>query len=441
MNDKNTKVSIIGLGYVGLPIALALVKNKDYQVIGYDIDEKKLGILRGGKNPLKDETTAFLDQYIPGVTYIGPYDLEKLASSNIFIIAVPNPVSDDYIPDYSHVISACNTIGPFIKKGSYVVLETTLNPGTCEEIVIPELERSSGLEVGIDFEVSYCPERINPGDAAWNVLNIPRSVGSYTKEGTKFIADFYRSFLDAPIYEVNSLKVAEATKIVENTFRDVNIALVNELAISFDKMGIDVLEVIEGLKELQKASDKPPSFLAHYPGCGVGGHCIPVDPYFLIKGAENKGFNHKLLKVARKINNNMPQYTVNLLKNELNETKLKGKGKKEVKVGILGLSYKENVGDIRESPAIAIYKLLTKDYQVKFFDSYIDNFKDFVSANSLEALILWSDALILTTKHDEFKEIPKMISEHKNVRIFIDGRNTFNKGEFPEDIRYKGIGR
>jgi len=432
--NSKPKVTVIGLGYVGLPLVLALARSRKYDVHGYDIDDAKLDSLKEGINPLKDESATFLDGFIKDVTYFGSDEIDNLKNTKFFLITVPTPIKDDNEPDYSCVTSAGEAIAPYIEKGSYVVLESTVNPGTCDEILTPVLEKGSGLKVGKDFSLSHCPERINPGDTKWNILNIPRNVGSCSEEDNKVVADFYRSFLEGAVNEVSSLKFAEATKIVENTFRDVNIAFVNELAMSFDKLGIDVLEVIKG------SSNKPFGFLPHFPGAGVGGHCIPVDPYFLIKRAALNGFDHKFLKTAREINNGMPAYTVKLLENGVGEA-FDSKDSKSINVGVLGLSYKANIGDVRESPAIEIYNLLEKEgHPVKYFDPHIDSYKDMNSVESLEALLGWADALILVTMHREFNVLPGVLAEHPNVKVLVDGRNAFKASDFSNSLVYRGIG-
>jgi len=432
--NSKPKITIVGLGYVGLPLSLALARSKKYEVVGYDIDVRKLEILKSGKNPLKDESATFLDGFIKDVTYTTPNEIDIIKNSKFFIITVPTPVNEDFEPDYSCVTGAGEAIAPYIAKGSYVILESTVNPGTCDEILAPVLEKGSGLKVGKDFSLSHCPERINPGDSNWSVLNIPRNVGSENPKDNKVVADFYRSFIDAHINEVSSLKVAEATKIVENSFRDVNIAFVNELAMSFDKLGIDVLEVIKG------SSNKPFGFMPHFPGAGVGGHCIPVDPYYLIKRAALNGFDHKFLKMAREINNGMPEYTVKLLENGVKEA-FGDKDLKDVKVGVLGLSYKANIGDVRESPAVHVYGILKeKGHPVKYFDPYISSYKDLESAESLEDLLVWADALVLVTVHKEFNALLGVLKEHSNVRVLVDGRNAFKASDFPDSLVYRGIG-
>src|SRR3990167_11357546 len=305
------KVAVIGLGYVGLPTYVALKKTNLYDVVGYTRSQKKVDNINRGVSPIDD---ADVEEYLKNHKVKVTNKQKDLKGADVFIICVPTPVKDDYVPDYGPVISATELIAPFIKKGSHYILESTVNPGTCEEIVLPILETLSRLRAGKDFNIAHCTERINPGDRKWNIYNIDRNVGSINHKMNREIAEFYRSFIkDAKINEVASLKVAEATKIVENAFRDINIAYVNELAQSFDAMGIDLIET------LKASSNKPFAFLTHWPGAGVGGHCIAVDPYFLIRRASLSGFNHQFLKLAREINNNMPSYTVQRLVQALNQ--------------------------------------------------------------------------------------------------------------------------
>jgi len=347
------------------------------------------------------------------------------------IICVPTPVLDNYTPDLEPVKSAATTVSKHIRKGTYVIIESTINPGVCDEVVIPILEDKTGLSAGTDFDLAHCPERINPGDPKWNVYNIPRNIGSTSHEATKFLADFYRSFIDAEINEMPDLKTTEATKIIENTFRDINIAYVNELAKSFDVLGIDLLTVIKG------ASNKPFAFMPHYPSCGVGGHCIPVDPYYLIERAKQSGFDHKFLKIARDINNSMPEYTVDLLAKGLNKFE---KPIKNTTVGLLGMSYKADVGDLRQSPSIDIKNiLLEREANLEIFDMY---FPGLSSCSSLEEILEKSFAVIIATDHKEFREItPDLLIKH-GVKVIIDGKNCLNKEDFSDTgIFYKGIGR
>jgi nucleotide sugar dehydrogenase len=315
-------------------------------------------------------------------------------------------------------------------KKQLVVVESTINPGVCEEVVEP-MFAEAGYKVGKDYYLSHCPERINPGDPKWNVTNIPRVIGSFDKKGLSWSKKFYENIIDAEITPMNTIREAEAVKIVENSFRDVNIAFVNELAKSFDKLGIDVINVIKG------ASTKPYAFMPHFPSCGVGGHCIPVDPYYLIERAKLSGFDHEFLKIARKVNNSMPEYTVELLQDALNSVRLPLKG---TRVGVLGVSYKANVADLRESPAIDVIKLIKDNgAEVSVFDPHIP---DYSTVKSLEELLRKVDILVLTTDHREFREINPTLFKKNKIKVIVDGKNCLDKNAIKKlGIVYKGIGR
>ncbi|MFZ1720150.1 MAG: nucleotide sugar dehydrogenase, partial [Candidatus Moraniibacteriota bacterium] len=264
-------VAIVGLGYVGLPLAVRSVE-RGYAVIGFDTDSSKISILKKKKSPIED---AYLAENIPKFPFEATSDPATLESADIILICVPTPVDELFFPDLQPVISASERIASHCKKGALVVLESTVNPGVSEEIIKPIFEKH-GFTVGTDIFLAHCPERINPGDPKWNVTNIPRVVGSFDAKGLHLAKTFYESIVDGVIRPMKSIREAEAVKIVENSFRDINIAFVNELAKSFEVLDIDVKDVIDG------AATKPFSFMAHYPSCGVGGHCIPVDPYYLI---------------------------------------------------------------------------------------------------------------------------------------------------------------
>lgn len=405
------KIAVIGLGYVGLPLS-RLAAKKGYKVIGIDIDESKV----------KEINQKF------GFKATSDFSLASLA--RIFIICVPTPVYENRLPNYEPVTLACMNIAPLLKPKDLVILESTVNPGVCESIVMPTLEKYSSLKSG-EFLLAHCPERINPGDTKWDVSNIPRVVGGLNEESTDKAISFYESLISAPVKRMNSLKEAEAVKVVENSFRNINIAFVNELAQSFARLGIDVVNVIEG------ASTKPFAFMAHYPGCGVGGHCIPVDPYYLIDYAKKNGYSHKFLSLACKINEQMPEFTVNLLRQELENT---GMELEDSTVAVLGLTYKADVADIRESPSFEIIKELEiRGAKVKAFDPYIKNGS---GAKNLDEALEGADAAVVATNHKEFLEIsPSMLLANK-VKILIDGRNCLDKDPFTEaGISYRGIGR
>lgn len=420
-------VAVVGLGYVGLPLAVR-ASERGYRVVGFDTNEEKIALLNQGKSPIEDR---FLEENISRFRFEATSDAKKLGTADVILICVPTPVDESFYPDLTPVISASELIAAHAKKGALVVLESTVNPGVSEEVVRPLFEKA-GYTIGKDLYLAHCPERINPGDVKWNVTNIPRVVGSFDKTGLDLAHAFYTSIVDGEIRKMNSIREAEAVKIVENSFRDINIAFVNELARSFDVLNIDVKDVILG------AATKPFAFMAHFPSCGVGGHCIPVDPYYLIERAKQSGFDHKFLKIAREINNSMPAYTVELLQDALNQVKLPVNG---TKVGVLGLSYKANIDDVRESPSFKVIKHLEKHgAKVETFDPHV---KKRSSVKTLEALLKKSQALVLVTDHREFKETitPALLKKH-GIKVIIDGKNCLDKTSFQKaGIIYKGIGR
>lgn len=407
-------VAVLGLGYVGFPLAELLAKSGKYRVIGLDISPA--AVLRA-RRLLKNRN------------FIATGDFAKLKQADISVVCVPTPTFRNFQPDYRPVKNACLAIIKNLKPGQLIIIESTVNPGTCEEVVLPILERYGAI-AGKDFLLAHCPERIDPGNKKWTLVNIPRNVGGLDQESTKCAAEFYRSFLKGEVKMMRSLKAAEATKIIENTFRDINIAYVNELAMSFDAMGIDLLEVIEGAKT------KPFAFMPHYPGAGVGGHCIAQDPYYLIDRALKSGFEHYFLEMARKVNNGMPAYTVNLLEKELEKLGLK---LRHVTVGLLGLAYKPNVGDTRESPAIKILRILKeKRAKVLAFDPYIPRLS---TAKNLRRLLGKCEVIVLATAHREFLDLAPETLKKAGVKIVIDGRNCLLKEKIlAAGIAYKGIG-
>jgi len=427
MKQVNKKLVIIGLGYVGLPLAL-LAANRGYDVVGIDIDKEKVKSIKSRKSPFADSA---IDRMLKTTKMDVSTDVSRVKDADIIVICVPTPVYENRLPNYEPVEGACRSVGEYLKKGQLVILESTVNPGVCEELVIPVLEVYSGLSVG-EFSIAHCPERINPGDKKWNVSNIPRVVGGYDKESLDKAVDFYKSIISAEIRPMKTLKEAEAVKVVENSFRNINIAFVNELAIAFDKLGIDVVNVIDG------AATKPFSFMAHYPGCGIGGHCIPVDPYYLIDYSERtSGFSHTFLKLACQINEEMPKNTVDFADMGLNTF---GKSLNDSKVAVLGLSYKADIDDCRESPSYAIISdLEDRGAKVVVYDPHVKSLAQF---ESLRDALDGVDAVILATSHKEFGGLKSDDFSGTNVRVVIDGRNCLNKEDFDgSGIYYKGIGR
>lgn len=422
MTKVNNTVAIIGLGYVGLPLAV-LAREKGWEVFGVDINAPKVELIQRGQVPFRDQdlSAALKKHPIQAGT-----DFSVVANAYIIIIAVPTPVTASNHPDLTPLTSAIANIKPYLKKGQTIVVESTVNPGVMDEVISPLLKDVPAVHL------VHCPERINPGDAKWSVRNIPRVLGGYTKTGVNNAKHFYESVLEAPIKIMGSPTEAEAVKIMENTFRDINIAYINEMARSFAVLGIDITNVIAG------AATKPFAFMPHYPGNGVGGHCISVDPYYMIERAKQVGFDHKFLKLARRINEDMPAYMVELLLKAAQEAKLPVK---QLKVGLLGLAYKKNVSDIRNSPAVKTLTLLKKQsITVQTFDPFIPKRSD---AASLSGILSTSNAILLTCDHTKMvRELTPQRLRTAGIKIVIDGRNALNMPAIVQTgIVYYGIGK
>jgi UDP-N-acetyl-D-glucosamine dehydrogenase len=460
--EQRETVAVVGLGYVGLPLAL-LAARKEYSVIGVDVDAVKVQKLTAGQSPGIDGITPE-DLAAAGITFTS--DFAELAGAGIIVICVPTPVDSDLRPNLGPVRGASSAVAQQLKPGQLVILESTVNPGVSESVVLPILESVSGLKGGRDFHLAHCPERINPGDKTWSVANIPRVIGSLDPAGLERAVRFYSSIIEGEIRPMGSLKEAEAVKVVENSFRDINIAFVNELAMSFDKLGINVVNVING------AATKPFAFMAHYPGAGVGGHCIPVDPYYLIEYAREHGFHHGLLSKARSINRMMPHYTAELMSDLLEHAGSRLAG---AKVAVLGISYKPDISDTRESPAhIIIEALRQRGAEVVSYDPYVpsthpakvkaaspelaavgpatpsvpavpaddDYFESLHPVHQPLAHVLDGvDAVVVATGHRLFREMDPSMLARAGVRAVVDGRNCLDRDSIEAlGILYKGIG-
>ena len=423
---KKQTVCVVGLGYVGLPL-LIRASERGYEALGFDLNKKKVELINKKKSPIKEK---YIEDNLPKFPVKATTDEKEIKKADIVLICVPTPVDKNYYPDLGPVIGASELVARNLKKGALIVLESTVNPGVSEEVVEP-IFKKVGHKVGRDYFLAHCPERINPGDPKWNVTNIPRVVGSFSKIGLEKARKFYESIVDAPIREMKSIREAEAVKIVENSFRDINIAFVNELAKSFSRLDIDVKDVILG------AATKPFAFMPHFPSCGVGGHCIPVDPYYLIERAKKTGFDHKFLRTARTINNSMPEYTVDLLSEALNEIKLPMNG---TPIGVLGVAYKADVDDVRESPSIKIMELVKKQKgDLVVYDPYIPEKS---SVKNLADLLKKSKAIVLVTDHREFREIKPELFKKYDIKVIVDGKNCLDKAAIEKlGIIYRGIGR
>jgi nucleotide sugar dehydrogenase len=441
----------VGLGYVGLPLAI-LAQDSGYQVTGVDSDQRKIANITQGRSPFTDQAVS---DWLSGNQLKVTNDYAAIKDISVIVVCVPTPVDENYNPDLTPVISACTGIAHHLQRGQLVVIESTINPGVCDEVVLPLLERESGLKCGRDFMLAHCPERINPGDSKYHVGNIARVVGGFDLSSLDAAYKFYSKIIAAPVKRMSSLKEAEAVKVVENSFRDVNIAFVNELAMSFTKLGIDVVNVING------AATKPFAFMPHYPGAGVGGHCIPVDPYYLIDYAKQNGFQHEFLSAARRINNHMPEFTVERLEYALES---KGRSLDGARVTVLGLSYKAGVGDLRESPSTKIIQhLRDRGADVAAHDPYITQSagikRSFEEAGSTSELAFFesstglvhqeiiesmrgAQAVIIATAHRQYLDLEPSDFSAAGIDTVVDGRNCLNKADFTAaGIAYHGIGR
>jgi len=420
---KKGKLTVVGLGYVGLPLAV-LAKEKGWDVYGYDIDERKIAAINNGESPIQDEA---LSSALKKHRISASMDPAVARDSDMIVIAVPTPVTGTNLPDLQPLIKAVSAIVPFLSAGQVVSVESTINPGVMDEIVVPLLKEKMP-----EIHLVHCPERINPGDPKWSVRTIPRVLGGYSKEGAEKAKEYYHSIIEGDVMLMGSATEAEAVKIMENTFRDINIAYINEMAKSFSLLGIDIMNVIKG------ASSKPFAFMPHFPGNGVGGHCISVDPYYMIERARQVGFTHSFLKLARKINDSMPAYTVSLLKEGLYRTKLK---KNKTTIAFLGLSYKKNVDDLRNSPALVIKKLLEKEgFALNVYDPFIPGKS---SVDSLEKALDGASVVMLAADHDSLvKKLTGKNLKKAGVKLVIDGKNALKAESIASvGILYYGIGR
>jgi nucleotide sugar dehydrogenase len=435
ITSKSARIAVIGLGYVGLPTAVNFAEN-GFSVIGVNRTQEKVDVINAGGCYLTDLN---LDERVRRLV-----GLRKLTAtidtagatreSDVIIITVPTPITSDKRPDLSFIVSAGQAIAQGLSRDKLVVLESTVYPGVVDDVLKPLLEKS-GLKAGIDFGLAYCPERYNPGDAAHNIRDVVRIVGGITPEWAEATAELYLSNAK-DVVTVKDIKTAEAAKVIENIQRDLNIALMNELALIFERLNIDIMDVI-------KAASTKWNFNVYYPGAGVGGHCLPVDPYYLVQKAEELGYHSQVITAGRAINDYMPQHVFQLVADALNEQKRAVNGSK---IAVLGLSYKENVGDYRESPsAVVVEELKKRGAQVHLVDPYIDE-------RELRALaipdatvydaVAAADALILMTAHRDFAELDlRKIKNLMRIPIIVDGRRFFDPDATKKiGFVYKGIG-
>lgn len=409
IESKKVKTCVIGLGYVGLPLALEFAR-KGIEVRGFDISEAKITSIKNGKSYL----STVRDDEIISELFKPSTDPEiTIRGADVCIICVPTPLKNTLDPDLSYIISASDTLVKYLEKGMFVILESTTYPGTTEEILIPILERT-GLKAGIDFGVAYSPERIDPGNKKYTIMNTPKIVGGINEECTQIAAKLYG--LLTTLITVSSPRTAEMTKIVENVFRAVNIALVNELAILSEKMNIDMWEVVKA------ASTKPYGYMPFYPGPGVGGHCIPADPFYLSWKAKEFGLTTKFIELAGEINRSMPQHVVELVVEGLNRI---GRSVKDSEIFILGAAYKKDINDTRDSPILVVLeKLDGLGARIKYNDDYVRHIS--INGKRMESsqieYISSCDCLVIGVNHSYYdkKEILSLIKSDAAIIDCVD---------------------
>ncbi|EDT75580.1 nucleotide sugar dehydrogenase [Clostridium butyricum] len=412
INNKTAKVGVVGLGYVGLPLAVEKA-HAGYQTIGFDVQDKKVNMVNEGKNYIGDVVDETLKKLVEDGSLKATTDFSFVKDVDTICICVPTPLDLYKQPDLSYVVSSTKSVAQYLHKGMLVILESTTYPGTTEEVLKPILEES-GLKCGEDFFLAFSPERVDPGNKQFNTKNTPKVVGGCSEDCTEVAAALYRNILEGDIHTVSSPAVAEMEKILENTFRNINIGLANEMAILCNRMGIDVWEVIDAAKT------KPYGFMPFYPGPGLGGHCIPLDPFYLEWKAKEYDYHTRLIETSGEINDSMPEFVLDNVMKILNKHK---KALNGAKVLVMGVAYKNDIDDYRESPAFKVIELLEKNgADLMVNDPYcpVSKYKDktYHSVDWTE-VIDDADIVIITTNHSCY-DYESMVARAK---VVYDTRN------------------
>ena len=416
INNKEITVGVVGLGYVGLPLAVEKAK-AGYKTIGFDIQSHKAEKVNQGINYIGDIVDSELKDLVQTGMLSATTDFSFVKDVDFVAICVPTPLDEYQQPDISYVRDSTAQVAQYIKKGSMVVLESTTYPGTTEELMLPILEEGSGLKCGEDFYLAFSPERVDPGNLIYQTKNTPKVVGGVGKDATEVIAAMYRNVLEGEVFEASSPRVAEMEKILENTYRNINIGLINELAMLCHKMDINIWEVIEAAKT------KPFGFTPFYPGPGLGGHCIPLDPYYLSWKAREYSFHTSMIEASMMVNDRMPEYTVERAGKILNRFK---KALNGAKVLILGVAYKGDIDDYRESPAIKVIAEFKKaGSEVQYYDPFISQYREkgrqMQGLPELTAEIIQnSDIVVITTNHTKGIDYNFV---QKNAKYIFDTKN------------------
>ncbi len=413
--EKNAKIGVIGLGYVGLPLSMAFAES-GFKVLGMDLSKSKVKSLEEGTSYIPDVPTPMVAKHVRSKRFKAFSGFEKLAESDVIVICVPTPLSKTKDPDMSYIVSAVEQIAKYLREGQLIVLESTTYPGTTREYMLPVLEKAGDgtLKCGKDFFIAFSPERVDPGNPKYNVFNTPKVVGGMTPACGELASIFYAQSVEKVI-RVSSPESAEMVKLLENTFRAVNIGLVNEVAIMCEKLKIDCWEVIEA------ASSKPFGFMPFYPGPGLGGHCIPIDPSYLSWKLRSLNYTARFIELATSINSSMPGFVCDKVALALNDD---GKAVKNSKILVMGVAYKKDIDDMRESPAIEVIHLLeARGAHVDYFDTFVPDF-DYEGLKMKS--VSWSkdlakkyDAVVITTDHSNI-DYAALLKSSKRI---IDTRN------------------
>ena len=419
IEEKSITVGVVGLGYVGLPLAVEKAK-AGFKTIGFDVQDEKVKLVNEGHNYIGDVVDSDLKELVESKMLTATTDFSFVKDVDFVAICVPTPLDTHQQPDISYVKSSTEAISKYLTKGTMVVLESTTYPGTTEELIKP----ISGLKCGEDFYLGFSPERVDPGNLIYKTKNTPKVVGAIGKDATEVIATMYRAVLEGDVYEVSSPAIAEMEKILENTYRNINIGLVNELTMLCNKLGISMWEVVDAAKT------KPYGFQAFYPGPGLGGHCIPLDPYYLSWKAREYGFHTSMIENSMMINDQMPEYCVERASKILNRH---GKAMNGAKVLVVGVAYKQDIDDYRESPALRVIEVLKREMaNVEFYDPWISEYKykgeKYQGLKDITPEVIASyDLVMITAAHtnvdyDMIQKNAVAIFDTKNVMKNIENR-------------------
>ena len=425
IDDKSAKIGVIGLGYVGLPLAIEFT-NAGFNVIGVDIDQKKVDLINSGKNYISDIQDSLLNEAVNKNLLKATTDFSIVQNLDAISICVPTPLNKEKNPDISYIVSVMEEIKNYLHENMLIILESTTYPGSTKELILPYIEDNEKLIAGKNICLCFSPERIDPGNDTFKTSNTPKVIGGVTEECAKVGKNLYSKIIKE-IVLVSSTETAEMVKLLENTFRAINIGLANEVAIMCEKLGINAWEVIDA------AATKPFGFMKFLPGPGLGGHCIPIDPYYLSWKLKTLDYDARFIKLAGEINTQMPRHVVELISSGLNHTQKSINGSK---IMILGLAYKKNINDFRESPAIDILQLLSNlDADIIYHDPYIPEItiesKKFISQNIDEKNLSSSDICVVVTDHDNIDY--NLVLRHSH--IIVDTRNVYKDIDSDKVIR------